>query len=105
MSEPQLRDATGASHATLSARLAVMRAHGLLRPRGGDSGGGRRPSLWEVANDDVVRRYIAAADAFALELLQQITSDLDDAIRDRARRDLDAADECPTRGEEGKPTT
>jgi predicted ArsR family transcriptional regulator len=86
-SELELREASGASHATLASRLDLLEAHGLVRRRVGDSAGGRRPSLWDVANDDVVQRFIGAADAFALELLQAMRADVEQTMRERPERE------------------
>ena len=92
-SEAELRASTGTSHATLTARLQLMQALGLLECRRGSAPRGRHPQVWAVTNDDVVRRFCAHADAFVLELRQALTAEAADAIRDRARQDLSTLDE------------
>jgi predicted ArsR family transcriptional regulator len=99
--EPELREATGASHATLTARLVLLEAHGLVtKSRRAACGRGRRPNTWEPANHAVVRQFEAVADAFALETLQAMGKELDDQIRDRTRREItQATSTSPTKAE------
>lgn len=100
MDERALVEATGAVRNTLSARLAVLQAHGLLERRVERTGARGRPSvMWTAAATGAVDAFARSADAFALELLDLLGERHREAIDDRRRDEVRSADGGHRRGE------
>jgi DNA-binding HxlR family transcriptional regulator len=84
-SESELRDLTGASHATLTTRLQLLEARGLLHRSEARGPRGRPATTWTALGHDQLLRFGQTADQFVLDLLQAQVTDQEDGIHARAR--------------------
>jgi DNA-binding HxlR family transcriptional regulator len=85
LTEAKLRDVTGASHATLSARLQLLEARGLVRRSEVRGPRGRPAVAWTALGQQERARFGQIADQFVLNLLEAQVAEHEQSMRDRSR--------------------
>jgi predicted ArsR family transcriptional regulator len=86
--EAELRELTGASHATLATRLQLLEARGLLRRSQTRGPRGRPATAWGALAREQLARFSQTADQLVLDLLEAQVDDHEEGIRARTRRDV-----------------
>jgi predicted ArsR family transcriptional regulator len=86
--QAELRDLTGASHATLTTRLQILEARGLLRREQARGPRGRPATAWRGIAREQLTRFSKVADQFVLNLLQAQVQDQAESMDERARSNV-----------------